>query len=142
MNYPAQYLNIITIPVNTHTKDRAQNWNIIDIIKNITSLNKCLLQSSLSDTWCCRINFNLKQLSKIFTHHPKSNGETYFEHMRCASYYGFKMVVSGLAAIVHSIFPFLFETAASDCAKMVNKEVERRKHEAALKWKIFPIKLL
>lgn len=47
--------------------------------------------------------------------------------MRCAAYYGFRMVISGLAAIVHSILPFVFETAASDCAKMVNKEVERRK---------------
>ncbi len=43
------------------------------------------------------------------------------------------MMTSGIAAIVHAIFPFLFETAASDCAKMVNEEVERRKHEAALK---------
>jgi hypothetical protein len=42
-------------------------------------------------------------------------------------------MTSGLAAIVHAIFPFLFETAASDCAKIVNEEVERRKHEAALK---------
>ena len=67
------------------------------------------------------------KISKIFTQHPKSNGETYFEHMRCASYYGFRMVISGLAAIVHSVLPFIFETAASDCAKMVNKEVERRK---------------
>ena len=67
------------------------------------------------------------KISKIFTQHPKSNGETYFEHMRCAAYYGFRMVMSGLAAIVHSILPFIFETAASDCAKMVNKEVERRK---------------
>jgi|TARA_E500000081_G_scaffold29477_1_gene33141 hypothetical protein len=69
----------------------------------------------------------LIKISKIFTQHPKSNGETYFEHMRCAAYYGFRMVISGLAAIVHSILPFIFETAASDCAKMVNKEVERRK---------------
>tara|TARA_B100001094_G_C18171026_1_gene795088 strand:- start:2214 stop:2345 length:132 start_codon:yes stop_codon:yes gene_type:complete len=43
------------------------------------------------------------------------------------------MIVSGLAAVIHSVLPFLFETAASDCAKMVNKEVERRKHEASLK---------
>tara|TARA_B100000902_G_C27233105_1_gene875978 strand:+ start:228 stop:455 length:228 start_codon:yes stop_codon:yes gene_type:complete len=72
----------------------------------------------------------LKQLSKIFTHHPESNGETYFQHMRCASYYGFKMIVSGVAAIVHAILPFLFETAASDCAKMVNEEVNRRKNSS------------
>ena len=72
----------------------------------------------------------MKQLSKIFTHHPQTNGETYFEHMRCAAYYGFRMTLSGLAAIIHSIFPFVFETAASDCAKMVNEEVERRKNKS------------
>tara|TARA_B100001250_G_scaffold384557_1_gene379479 strand:+ start:263 stop:490 length:228 start_codon:yes stop_codon:yes gene_type:complete len=72
----------------------------------------------------------LKQLSKIFTHHPQSNGETYFQHMRCASYYGFRMIISGAAAIVHAILPFLFETAASDCAKMVNEEVKRRKNSS------------
>ena len=72
----------------------------------------------------------MRQLTKIFTEHPKSNGETYFEHLRCASYYGFKMIVSGAAAIVHAILPFLFETAASDCAKMVNEEVERRKNNS------------
>ncbi len=72
----------------------------------------------------------MKQLSKIFTHHPQSNGETYFQHMRCASYYGFRMIISGAAAIVHAILPFLFETAASDCAKMVNEEVKRRKNSS------------
>ena len=72
----------------------------------------------------------MKQLSKIFTSHPQTNGETYFQHMRCASYYGFKMIISGVAAVVHAIFPFLFETAASDCAKMVNEEVNRRKNNS------------
>tara|TARA_X000000368_G_C22962084_1_gene681451 strand:+ start:269 stop:400 length:132 start_codon:yes stop_codon:yes gene_type:complete len=40
------------------------------------------------------------------------------------------MIVSGAAAIVHAILPFLFETAASDCAKMVNEEVDRRKNNS------------
>ena len=69
----------------------------------------------------------MRRLTKLFTHHPESNGETYFQHFRCAFSYGFRMIFFGVAAIIHSIFPFLFETAASDCAKMVNKEVERRK---------------
>jgi hypothetical protein len=36
------------------------------------------------------------------------------------------MIFSGVAAIIHSIFPFLFETAASDCAKKINEEIDRR----------------
>jgi len=51
--------------------------------------------------------------------------------MRCASFYGFKMIFSGIAAIIHSVFPFFFETAASDCADQINKEIRKRK-EASL----------
>ena len=43
--------------------------------------------------------------------------------MIAAGYYGFKMVFAGLACIIHAIFPFLFESAASDCAKDINKAV-------------------
>jgi len=68
----------------------------------------------------------LRRLTKLFTHHPESNGETYFQHFRCAFSYGFRMIFSGVAAIIHSIFPFLFETAASDCAKKINEEIDRR----------------
>ena len=142
MNFLIMSLSTIIILVNTHTNDQIQNWNMIHIRENIIFQNRCSYQSSPSHSWCCRIIFNLKKLSKIFTHHPQSNGETYFEHMRCASYYGFKMMTSGIAAIVHAIFPFLFETAASDCAKMVNEEVDRRKNNSFSEWKIFLIKLL
>ena len=121
---------------------QTQAWNIIHTKRYIILQNRLFIQSSPWHSWCCRINFNLRQLTKIFTEHPKSNGETYFEHLRCASYYGFKMIVSGAAAIVHAILPFLFETAASDCAKMVNEEVDRRKNNSFSEWKIFLIKLL
>jgi hypothetical protein len=47
--------------------------------------------------------------------------------MICAASYGFKMIFSGFASIIHAIFPFLFETTASECAKEINKEVEQRK---------------
>jgi hypothetical protein len=40
------------------------------------------------------------------------------------------MVFSGIAAIIHAVFPFIFETAASDCAKKVITEVERRAEQS------------
>tara|TARA_B100001113_G_scaffold328385_1_gene302557 strand:- start:108 stop:329 length:222 start_codon:yes stop_codon:yes gene_type:complete len=69
------------------------------------------------------------KIIKLFTSHPKAVGETYFQHQRCAAKYGIKMIFSGVAAIIHSIFPFLFETAASDCAKSINKEIESRANQ-------------
>ena len=48
-----------------------------------------------------------------FTAHPASVGETYLEHMRFARRFGGRMLLGGAAAVVHSLFPFLFVTTAS-----------------------------
>tara|TARA_Y100000817_G_scaffold83456_1_gene64529 strand:- start:861 stop:1085 length:225 start_codon:yes stop_codon:yes gene_type:complete len=72
----------------------------------------------------------LNRIIELFTSHPKAVGETYFQHQRCSAKYGLKMIFSGVAAIIHSIFPFLFETAASDCAKSINEQIESRTHKS------------
>ena len=54
-------------------------------------------------------------LHKVFTGHPRSVGETYFEHMGVASRCGASMVVAGLACLVHAVLPFLFVRTASNC---------------------------
>jgi len=74
----------------------------------------------------------MEKLKKLFTDHPNSRGETYFEHLLCAAGYGLRMVLAGFAAIIHSIFPFLFETTASDLAKEINGDVDSRKDEAVI----------
>ena len=48
-----------------------------------------------------------------FTAHPRSVGESYFQHLRFALRFGVKMTGGGLAAILHSLFPFCFVTTAS-----------------------------
>jgi hypothetical protein len=48
-----------------------------------------------------------------FTAHPTSVGETYGQHCRFAFAFGITMLLGGLAAIVHALFPFLFVTTAS-----------------------------
>ena len=55
--------------------------------------------------------------------------ETYFEHLITAGY-GFRMIFAGFAAIIHSIFPFLFETTASDLAKEITGDVKTRNDES------------
>ena len=52
-------------------------------------------------------------MSNPFTAHPASVGETYLQHMRFAFRFGTRMATGGIAAVIHSIFPFLCVTTAS-----------------------------
>ena len=71
----------------------------------------------------------MNKIKKLFTEHPHSRGETYFEHLICAAGYGLSMMVAGIAAIILSFVPFLFETTASDLAKEITGDVDSRKDE-------------
>ena len=55
-----------------------------------------------------------------FTKHPNSVNETYLEHMWCAIKFSFKLECLACCAFIHAIFPFLFETTASDGIKKLN----------------------
>jgi hypothetical protein len=52
-------------------------------------------------------------MTNPFTAHPTAVGETYVQHMCFAFRFGSRMLVGGIAAVIHSIFPFLFVTTAS-----------------------------
>lgn len=52
-------------------------------------------------------------IKSLFISHPSSVGETYLEHQRVALSFGIRMVLTGLACLVHAIFPFLFATTGS-----------------------------
>ncbi len=53
-------------------------------------------------------------IKKLFTEHPASVGESYFEHMGMAFSFGAKMVLCGLACLLHGFFPFLFKRTGSE----------------------------
>lgn len=52
-------------------------------------------------------------LSKPFTDHPSSVGETYWQHMGMAFSFAFAMIGAGFACLLHGIFPFLFVRTGS-----------------------------
>ena len=62
-----------------------------------------------------------------FTKHPKSVDETYLEHMKCAFKFFYKLLGLSLAALVHAIFPFLFQTTASNGVKKLNDCMKDRR---------------
>ena len=69
--------------------------------------------------------------NKLFREHPTEVGETYSEHFVAAGGFGLKMVVGGLACIVHAVVPALFVTTGSGMVKklydqMVAKRAAKR----------------
>ena len=53
------------------------------------------------------------RLLRAFTEHPASVGETYWQHLAFALGFAGKLLLAGLAALVHAVLPFLFKTTAS-----------------------------
>ena len=77
-------------------------------------------------------------LSKVFTEHPDSVGETYLEHMRSALSFSFTMARSAACCVVHAFLPFLFKRTGSNAVHELSKTMFRgqrsqltQKHEIA-----------
>jgi hypothetical protein len=56
----------------------------------------------------------------LFTDHPNSVGETYAQHARVATGFGWRMVVAGFACMLHALFPFLFIKTGSRCIEQLH----------------------
>jgi len=55
----------------------------------------------------------MRTLSRAFTEHPASVNESYAEHLAAAWSFAFRLLVAGLACLMHGLFPFLFTTTGS-----------------------------
>jgi hypothetical protein len=73
----------------------------------------------------------------IFNRHPKDVGESYGEHLRNAGGFGLRMVLGGLACMVHAVFPFLFVNTGSRTMATLHRRMNRRAVTADLER--FPI---
>lgn len=66
-------------------------------------------------------------IDRTFLAHPRSVGESYWQHFRVAGSFGVAMVVGGLKALVHAVLPNAFETAGSDTIRRLHTiMVEKR----------------
>jgi hypothetical protein len=65
-------------------------------------------------------------MKNIFTDHPHSVNESYFEHMKVALYYSFNMIIGAFCCSIHSIFPFIFKTDGSNILfRLINNYIKR-----------------
>lgn len=60
---------------------------------------------------------------RIFTEHPATVGETYFEHMHSATSFAIRMLGGGLACLVHGLFPFLFVKTGSQQVQILHEKM-------------------
>ncbi|NNG03486.1 MAG: hypothetical protein HKM95_05220 [Inquilinus sp.] len=70
------------------------------------------------------------RLLSAFTAHPATVGESYFGHLLFAAHIGLLLVAAGLAAFVHALLPFLFETTASRIVQTLADRTRRRQQAA------------
>lgn len=62
-------------------------------------------------------------IPKLFTEHPASVGETYFQHMGRAVCFATRMILSGLACMVHAVLPFMFVKTGSETIAELNGQM-------------------
>ena len=71
-------------------------------------------------------------LRTLFTAHPSSVGESYFEHMAHALRFAARMFAGSLACLVHAFLPFLCVKTGSKCiAELHDRMVANRDRRAA-----------
>lgn len=62
-------------------------------------------------------------LTRAFTEHPASVGESYSRHCVCAFGFGARMVGAGIACMIHALLPFLFVRTGSRTITELNERM-------------------
>jgi hypothetical protein len=66
-------------------------------------------------------------ISRWFTSHPATVGESYGEHLVTATSFGSRMVLAGIACMLHGLLPFLFVRTGSRAVSELNAELIARR---------------
>lgn len=64
--------------------------------------------------------------ARLFLDHPRSIGETYFQHQRRGLWFAGRLITAGLACAVHGIAPWLFERTVSTTIRDLHAEMSQR----------------
>jgi|SRR5688500_7939822 hypothetical protein len=69
-------------------------------------------------------------LDRVFLAHPRTVGESYLQHSAFALRIGSRLLLAGMAALVHAIVPCLCESTASRIILVMNAEIVARRAKA------------
>lgn len=70
-------------------------------------------------------------IRRLFTEHPASVGETYFEHLGAASGFALRMFGGAVACFLHALFPFAFKRTGSECITTLYDRMVANRRRAA-----------
>jgi hypothetical protein len=70
-------------------------------------------------------------LDHWFTRHPHAAGETYRQHLCIAGGFGVKLLMAGLAVLVHALIPSLFTTTGSRAVSDLHQRMGSRSRRTA-----------
>ena len=65
-------------------------------------------------------------LAALFVDHPKAVGESYLAHLRVSWRFSSRLLVAGLAGMIHGLVPGLFERTASAMVRKLHAELPSR----------------
>ena len=65
-------------------------------------------------------------VSRSFSEHPASVGESYREHFAVATGFGLRLIGAGLACLVHACVPAWFTRTGSRAVRALAVELEQR----------------
>ena len=68
----------------------------------------------------------MKLLNAIFTDHPESVSESYFEHLRFALSFSGLLAYVAFAALIHALVPCLFEKTAGNVIRQLATKMQQR----------------
>ena len=68
---------------------------------------------------------------RLFLRHPRSLGESYWEHQWHALEFGTLMIVAGIACLIHALVPALFVRTASQTISHLHDRLVRTRRIGA-----------
>jgi hypothetical protein len=66
---------------------------------------------------------------KLFLEHPRTVGESYFEHMGAALRVGGRLFLASCKCVVHAFVPALCKTGGSDAILKLHDEIAPRRFD-------------
>ncbi|MBT3661456.1 MAG: hypothetical protein HOA30_08860 [Rhodospirillaceae bacterium] len=70
-------------------------------------------------------------IKRLFTEHPASVNETYFQHMGMAMGFAVRMFVGALAGLIHAVFPFLCVKTGSGIISTLHHRMVTHRDQSA-----------
>jgi len=68
------------------------------------------------------------KLARNCREHPKSVGQSYWEHFRFSASFSMRLLVAASTALIHAVFPGAFETTTS---RSIDKLHDRIHHQTS-----------